>query len=57
MRPEADEWISPYGYATSEFYGNRPATELTYDWLRKDHGPLSWLKEPFGRRSWWATGA
>jgi hypothetical protein len=52
MRPKAAEWISPYGYATSEFYGHTPATELTYDWLRKDLGPLSWLKETFGRRSW-----
>jgi len=52
MRPEAAEWISPYSYATGDFYGNTPATDLAYDWLRKDLGPLSWLKETFGRRSW-----
>ena len=52
MRPEAADLISPFGYATSEFYGNMPAMELAYDWHRKDLGPLSWLKETFGRRSW-----
>lgn len=52
MRPQAAEWISPYSYATDEFYGHTPATELAYEWLRKDLGPISWLQETFGRRSW-----
>lgn len=51
-RPEAAEWISPYSYATGEFYGNTPATDLAYEWLRVDLRRLSWLKETFGRRSW-----
>jgi hypothetical protein len=52
MRPQAAEWISPHSYATSDFYGHVPATDLAHEWLRKDLGPVSWLQETFGRRSW-----
>ena len=52
MRPQAAELISPHSYATSDFYGHMPATDLAYEWLRKDLGPISWLQETFGRRSW-----
>jgi hypothetical protein len=52
MRPQAAEWITPHSYATSDFYGHAPATDLAYEWLRRDLGPISWLQETFGRRSW-----
>ncbi len=52
MRPQAAPWISPYDYATEDFYGRTPATEHAYKWLWEDLRRVSWLDDTFGRRSW-----
>lgn len=52
LRPQAAAWISPYDYATGEFYGHTPATEYAYKWLWEDLRRVSWLDDTFNRRSW-----
>ncbi|MBA2442863.1 MAG: hypothetical protein M3494_01600 [Actinomycetota bacterium] len=52
LRPQAAAWISPYDYATGDFYGRTPATELAYKWLWEDLRRVSWLDDTFNRRSW-----
>ena len=52
LRPQAAAWISPYDYATGDFYGRTPATEHTYKWLWEDLRRVSRLDDTFNRRSW-----
>ena len=52
LRPQAAAWISPYDYATEDFYGRIPATEFAYKWLWEDLRRVSWLDDSFNRRSW-----
>jgi hypothetical protein len=46
-RPQAAEWISPWEYASSSFYGKTPATDLAYKLLWDDLKRVSWVDGMF----------